>query len=101
MQGKDTDLSAFREADAASVVERETELALTSFHAQERPRAILLAGQPGAGKTRLSSMAVSLMDGNAAFINADDYRRYHPNYRRLYAEYGSDSVGMTRAFPVP
>lgn len=98
MQGKDTDLSAFREADAASVVERETELALTSFHAQERPRAILLAGQPGAGKTRLSSMAVSLMDGNAAFINADDYRRYHPNYRRLYAEYGSDSVGMTRAF---
>ncbi len=98
MPGRDAVLSAFCEDDAASVIERETALALGIYHVQEHPRAILLAGQPGAGKTRLSSMAVSLMGGDAAFINADDYRRYHPNYRKLYAEYGSDSVGMTRAF---
>lgn len=82
-------LSAFSEDDAANVVETETALALSRFHRQERPRAVLLAGQPGAGKTRLSSLAVSLMDGDAAFINADDYRRYHPNYRTLYARYSS------------
>ena len=91
-------LSAFSESDAASVIKRETALAHSRFHTQERPRAFLLAGQPGAGKTRLSAMAVSLMGGDAAFINADDYRRYHPNYRKLYAEFGSDCVGMTRAF---
>ena len=91
-------LSAFSEDDAASVVETETALALSRFHRQERPRAVLLAGQPGAGKTRLSSLAVSLMDGDAAFINADDYRRYHPNYRTLYARYGSDYVMLTGAF---
>lgn len=61
-------------------------------------RAVLLAGHPGAGKTRLSSLAVSLMGGDAAFINADDYRRYHPGCRALYAEYGSDYVILTGAF---
>lgn len=91
-------LSAFSEDDAASVVETETALAFSRFHRQERPRAMLLAGQPGAGKTRLSSLAVSLMDGDAAFINADDYRRYHPSYRALYARYGSDYVTLTGAF---
>ena len=91
-------LSAFSESDVDGVVEKETSLTLSRFHSQERPGAVLLAGQPGAGKTRLSALAVSLMGGDAAFINADDYRRYHPNYRRLYAEFGSDCVDMTHAF---
>lgn len=91
-------LSAFSEGDVISVVEAEMALALSRFQSQEHPRAVLLAGQPGAGKTRLSSLAVSLMDGDAAFINADDYRRYHPNYRTLYAQYGSDYVALTGAF---
>ena len=98
MPDRSVRLSAFSEADVASVIERETALAHRRFHTQERPRAFLLAGQPGAGKTRLSAMAVSLMDGDAVFINADDYRRYHPNDRTLYAEFGSDCVDMTRAF---
>lgn len=91
-------LSAFSEDHVTGVVEKETALALSRFHGQRQPRAVLLAGQPGAGKTRLSSLAVSLMDGDAAFINADDYRRYHPNYRTLYTEFGSDCVGLTGAF---
>lgn len=98
MQDDRASLSAFHEADVAGVVEAETSLALNRFHGQERPRTVLLAGQPGAGKTRLSSLAVSLMGGDAAFINADDYRRYHPNYRALYARYGSDYVSLTGIF---
>lgn len=91
-------LSTFSEGDVTSVVETETALALSRFHSQEHPRAVLLAGQPGAGKTRLSSLAVSLMGGDSAFINADDYRRYHPSYRALYTEYGSDYVALTGTF---
>lgn len=63
---------------------------------QSEPRAILLAGQPGAGKTVLSSMLNKLLCGNVYFINADEYRRFHPNYKELYARYGSDSVQMTQ-----
>ena len=98
MRDNRASLSAFSDGDVTSVVESETDLALSRFRSQERPRAVLLAGQPGAGKTRLSSLAVSLMDGNAAFINADDYRHYHPGYRALYTEFGSDYVALTGAF---
>ena len=39
--------------------------------------------QPGAGKTVLSSMLNKLLCGNVYFINADEYRRFHPNYKEL------------------
>lgn len=93
-----SELSSFREDDIAFLVERESALLLNRHLPQEHPRAVLLAGQPGAGKTELSTMLVSQFDGGAAFLNGDDYRRYHPNYRRLYSRYGSDSVQMTSAF---
>jgi len=91
-------LSSFCEADVVSLVARESALLLSRNLPREHPYAILLAGQPGAGKTELSTMLVSQLDGGAAFLNGDDYRRYHPNYRRLYSKYGSDSVQMTSAF---
>lgn len=79
-------------------VEREVELAKGRYHSQPSPRAILLAGQPGAGKTILSSLLQSSLNDDAVFINGDDYRRYHPHYSELYRQYGSDSVPMTSAF---
>lgn len=90
--------AGFSEADVSALLERELRLALRRTHQQEHPLAVLLAGQPGAGKTELSTMLLSQMHGDAAVINGDDYRRYHPNYRELYDAYGSDSVAMTSAF---
>ena len=90
--------ASFSEADVSALLERELRLALRRTHQQKHPLAVLLAGQPGAGKTELSTMLLSGMRGDAAVINGDDYRRYHPNYRKLYAAYGSDSVSMTSAF---
>lgn len=94
-------MSALTPEEARSVkrtVEREVELAKGRYHSQPSPRAILLAGQPGAGKTILSSLLQSSLDDDAVFINGDDYRRYHPNYSEFYKQYGSDSVPMTSAF---
>lgn len=91
-------LAAFETRDVDAVVQEEIKLALRRYQRQEHPNAILLAGQPGAGKTELSSMMISELAGDAAFINGDDYRRYHPNYRQLYREFGFDSVQMTSPF---
>ncbi len=92
------ELSAFTSEDVDALLADETFLNAGRYHAQESPRAVLLAGQPGAGKTELSTMMLAQMGGDAAFINGDDYRRYHPNYRQLFAEYGSDAVSMTSPF---
>lgn len=43
-------------------------------------------------------MLISQLDCDAAFINGDDYRHYHPNYRALYAEHGSDCAQFTQSF---
>jgi len=92
------DLSEFRAEDVSTVSEAELYQAKQRFHSFEHPRAILLAGQPGAGKTVLSTMFLDQFNGDAAFVNADDFRRYHPNYRALYQSFGSDSVQMTSKF---
>ena len=63
-----------------------------------KPTAVLLAGQPGAGKTVLSAMLSTAMRDDVYFINADEYRRFHPNYGKLFETYGSDSVQMTSRF---
>ena len=91
-------LAAFSDNDVQLCLEFELSKALERFRSAEKPRAILLAGQPGAGKTELSVMFRSKLQKNAAFVNADDYRRYHPNYHELYAKYGTDSVQMTAKF---
>lgn len=49
-------------------------------------------------ETELSTILLSQMHA-AAVINEDDYRRYQPNYRKLYAAYGSDSMAMPPLFP--
>lgn len=92
-------LAAFEARDVEAVVQNEAKLAMSRYQCQASPRAILLAGQPGAGKTELSSMLSSEMTGDIAFINRDDYRRYHPHRRQLYQKFGTDSVGMIFPFP--
>lgn len=75
--------------------EREEKRAQARYHGQNHPKAILLAGQPGAGKTMLSSLMLPSLDKDAVLVNGDDYRRNHPDYRTLYEQYGSDAVAMT------
>ena len=91
-------MTASLKSSVALLVAKETALLLRRCQSHDRPRAVLLAGQPGAGKTELSTMLISQLDGDAAFINGDDYRRYHPNYRALYAEHGSDCAKFTQSF---
>lgn len=92
------ELSSFSEADVEAFLKEEVALDQCRYQQHKHPSAILLAGQPGAGKTELSTMMLSMLNGDAAFINGDDYRRYHPNYRKLYIELGSDSVQVTSKF---
>lgn len=92
------ELTAFLENDVLRVVKYELNIASERYHSDDCPNAILLAGQPGAGKTVLSDMFALQYDDDIAFVNGDDYRRQHPHYRELYQAYGSDFVSMISPF---
>src|SRR5690606_9493127 len=49
----------------------------------QSPRAIILAGQPGAGKGGLVDAAKTEFNGDVATIDPDKLRRYHPQVEDL------------------
>ena len=92
------DITAFEEQDIEIVLADELADSEDRYEPTSHPTAVLLAGQPGAGKTELASAMSGMLDDNAFFINADEYRRRHPNYRAIYEHYGADAVRITSAF---
>jgi Zeta toxin len=58
-----------------------------STHSAPAPRAVILGGQPGAGKSALQSAVEKEMLGQGGVLSiiGDDLRAYHPQYRRLLA----------------
>ena len=62
------------------------------------PKAYILGGQSGAGKTMLQRMMSKQCGHDLIIINGDEFRRYHPDFHWLQQRYGKDSVAYTNAF---
>lgn len=75
--------------DVFKTVEREVSLITTRYSSHSLPKAYLLAGQPGAGKTLLSAYIARRYDGDIVLLNADEYKRYFPKYHDLIALNGN------------
>ncbi|UXR68861.1 MULTISPECIES: zeta toxin family protein [unclassified Staphylococcus] len=63
-----------------------------------QPKAILLGGQSGAGKTTLHRMKQKEFQGNIIIIDVNSYQSLHPNYLNLQKEFGKESVHYTKKF---
>ncbi len=65
---------------------------------QERPVAVIVCGQTGAGKTAVTAMVKDALDrlGSAAWINMDFYNPYHPQYARWQAERPQEADALVR-----
>lgn len=65
---------------------------------QERPRAIILGGQPGAGKGTLAERTRIELDGDAVTIDPDALRDQDPRLAKFRSEYPYDWSGRTHSF---
>ncbi len=65
---------------------------------QSQPQAFVLGGQPGAGKSSMTQDVRKLLNKNVIVINGDDFRKYHPEYRKLQKEQGQDAPKYTAEF---
>ncbi|MDX9814405.1 MAG: zeta toxin family protein [Sulfurimonas sp.] len=77
------------------VWERTKKRYLTS---QEQPKAYVLGGQSGSGKSYLIKEVKEELNNNVIVINGDDFRKYHPDYEKLQKEQGKDSPKFTAQF---
>ena len=66
------DITAFEEQDIETVLADELADSEDRYEPTSYPTAVLLAGQPGAGKTELASAMSGMLDDNAFFINDED-----------------------------
>lgn len=64
----------------------------------KEPKAYILGGQPGAGKSRLNNHLQKINNGNLVIINGDEYRKSHPNFDKIVEEYGIDFPKYTSSF---
>lgn len=61
------------------------------------PKAYILGGQPGAGKTALQRNLM-IENPNIIIINADAYRNSHPRFNEIQAEFGTLAQRHTQPF---
>lgn len=84
--------------DVHQRVLRETiipESGLNHHTSQTTPKAILLAGQPGAGKGRLKDISRAELGGNVVVVDPDELRDAYPDVERLYERHPYTWAGHT------
>ncbi|OCG71281.1 hypothetical protein A9G43_05735 [Gilliamella sp. Occ3-1] len=65
---------------------------------QSNPKAYVMGGQPGAGKSTSTNKLETKYKNNILTIDLDAYRERHPNFKALYEKYGKDSAVYTHEF---
>lgn len=88
----------FNKSDFGLTLKRTIRSLTRGKTSSQKPQAILLGGQSGAGKTTIHRIKQKEFQGNIIIIDGDSYRSLHPNYLALQKTYGKDSVDYTKGF---
>lgn len=91
-------LEEFSETEFQKALQRTIRALTRGKTIPNQPKAILLGGQSGAGKTTIHCIKQKELQGNIIIIDGDSYRSQHPNYLSLQDKYGKYSVDYTKGF---
>ncbi|WP_231972200.1 zeta toxin family protein [Nocardiopsis alborubida] len=56
----------------------------------QRPRAVIIGGQPGAGKSSAQKLVRDELGTGVALYDGDEFAESHPNYKEIVAQYPFD-----------
>ena len=62
----------------------------SNLTSQQSPKAYVIGGQPGAGKSTSTGELEKQYNRNILTVDLDKYRERHPNYEALYEKYGKE-----------
>ncbi|HEO1935862.1 TPA: zeta toxin family protein [Streptococcus agalactiae] len=91
-------LAEYSEAEFQKALRRNIRALTRGKTISSTPKAVLLGGQSGAGKTTIHRIKQKEFQGNIIIIDGDSFRSQHPNYLALQKEYGKYSVDYTKDF---
>ncbi|HGK5876279.1 TPA: type II toxin-antitoxin system toxin PezT [Streptococcus agalactiae] len=91
-------LAEYSEAEFQKALRRNIRALTRGKTISSTPKAVLLGGQSGAGKTTIYRIKQKEFQGNIIIIDGDSFRSQHPNYLALQEEYGKYSVDYTKDF---
>lgn len=87
-------MKSYTEEEFKKVFQKILHFYQSRYSSQEYPKAVLLGGQLGAGKSGLENM-INWKDEYVS-ISGDDYRKFHPQYDQLNAIYGREASKYTQ-----
>lgn len=90
MKVNDTDLSTISDEQFERKYARIKKKILKNKNIVDDPIAVVLGGQPGAGKSNIYDIYKERLEGNIVELDCDAFRKYHPNYKKLYKIYGDN-----------
>lgn len=88
----------YSEEEFARALARNIRTLTRGKQVSKNPRAILLGGQSGAGKTTIHRIKLKEFQETIIVIDGDSFRAQHPHYLDLQRTYGKDSVEYTKQF---
>ena len=91
-------IESYSSEDFEKALERTIDFLTFNKSISSTPRAVILGGQSGAGKTTIHRVKMLESKGNYIVIDGDTYRSQHPYFRELQEKYGVDSVDYTKMF---
>ena len=89
-------IESYSSEDFDKALERTIDFLTFNKNISSTPRAVILGGQSGAGKTTIHRVKMLESKGNYIIIDGDTYRAQH--FRELQEKYGVDSVDYTKMF---
>lgn len=91
-------IESYSSEDFDKALERTIDFLTFNKNISSTPRAVILGGQSGAGKTTIHRVKMLESKGNYIVIDGDTYRAQHPYFRELQEKYGVNSVDYTKMF---
>ena len=91
-------IESYSSEDFEKALERTIDFLTFNKNISSTPRAVILGGQSGAGKTTIHRVKMLESKGNYIVIDGDTYRAQHPYFRELQEKYGVNSVDYTKMF---
>ncbi|MGM0123463.1 UDP-N-acetylglucosamine kinase [Enterococcus sp. AZ194] len=92
------DISHYSQSEFLSAKELITQSLTAGIRQTSAPKAFLLGGQSGAGKSKFHRLVGEATDGNLIIIDGDTFREAHPNSELLTKTYGKADVKYTAKF---